>query len=75
MELNEDLVDLESKGKTKKGKISKKEAAKRIGITYAEFRNYLKMSEKGQISWNNSKDNSYSYLYNTNINLEGMLIA
>ena len=75
MELNEDLVDLESKGKTKEGKISKKEAAKRIGITYDEFRNYLKMSKEGQISWSNSKDISSSYLYNTNTNLENMLIA
>lgn len=43
-------VDIESKGKARKGKISKKKAAILIGISYDEFRNYLKMVKKGQIT-------------------------
>lgn len=47
---NAKKVDLESKGKPKKGKISKKEAAKRIGITYDEFRAYMYEVKKGRLS-------------------------
>ena len=47
---NSKIVDLESKGKPKKGKISKKEAAKRIGITYDEFRAYMYEVKKGRLS-------------------------
>jgi len=47
---NAEKVDLESKGKPKKGKISKKEAAKRIGITYDEFRAYMYEVKKGRLS-------------------------
>ena len=47
---NSEKVDLESKGKPKKGKISKKEAAKRIGITYDEFRAYMYEVKKGRLS-------------------------
>ena len=47
---NSGKVDLESKGKPKKGKISKKEAAKRIGITYDEFRAYMYEVKKGRLS-------------------------
>lgn len=47
---NAKIVDLESKGKPKKGKISKKEAAKRIGITYDEFRAYMYEVKKGRLS-------------------------
>jgi len=47
---NAEKVDLESKGKPKKGKISKKEAAKRIGISYDEFRAYMYEVKKGRLS-------------------------
>ena len=47
---HKDEVDLESKGKARKGKISKKKAAILIGISYDEFRNYLKMVKAGQIT-------------------------
>lgn len=47
---HKDEVDLESKGKARKGKLSKKKAAILIGISYDEFRNYLKMVNAGQIT-------------------------
>lgn len=47
---HKDEVDLESKGKARKGKLSKKKAAILIGISYDEFRNYLKMVKEGQIT-------------------------
>ncbi len=76
---NSKIVDLESKGKPKKGKISKKEAAKRIGITYDEFRAYMYEVKKGRLSIykdeqvneiempNEIKENSIE-VFNTSVN-------
>lgn len=59
MEIHYNEVDLESKGKPKKGKISRRKAAELIGISYDEFRAYLKMLNLGEISIEIREENKY----------------
>lgn len=65
MELNENRLHKSKSRIIEEGKITQKQAAEEIGISYQEFKKYWSMSKKGEISWSNSKDNLSSLLYNT----------
>ena len=67
MEIHCNEVDLSSSKHTKKGLLSKKEAAKLIGISYDEFRNYLKLVRLGEITVDNLSFSNI-LIHNTNTN-------